>query len=292
MAVGDGPNGVAYNSGNNQIYVANGHDGTVTVLRASDYGLVKTIAVGAHPGGIAVDAGANRVFVANYTAGTVSVIDGATNSVVRTLSVGSEPSMVATNPATHKAYVTLHGASRVAVINSAYNVTLVDIYSQSPYGITVDGVRNLIYAATIDTNRIAVIDGTADTFVTWVEIKRSDGTPVPLRMIGVNADIGTSGHVFLTTAGEDGGFDKFLMLPKGWPEGFDAPRALDLSEGRDGLAFEPTTDRVFVTSRDDDLVATILDGEELCPQNFSIGEYQVWVCMERMGSTCTEYAVK
>jgi hypothetical protein len=124
-------------------------------------------------------------------------------------------------------------------------------------------------------------------------------------MIAVNPLIGTSGHIFATTTGEDGGWDKFLMLPKGWPEYFARAYAQPLDEPQEGIHFEPSSLRVFVTSRADDLVAAYLDGEPACPTNFVSGAaagqprsdstfqtdpavgYQIKVCVAQPDGTCT-----
>ncbi len=305
--VGTGPNGVAYNAANDRIYVANGGANTITVLKASDPRSTKTLGVGQQPNGIAANANTNRVYVANYGSGTVSVIDGVTDTVNRTIAVGNAPSMVAINPVTNKAYVSLHGEGKVAVIDSAGDVTKIDIYSSGPYGIAVDAVRNLVYVATIESYRIVAIDGNTDTFLGWAEIRHMPaGEPVPLRMIAVNPLIGTSGHIFVTTTEADGGWDKFLMLPKGWPEYFARAYAQAIKEPQEGIAFEPTTLRVFVTSRSDDLVAAYLDGEPACPTNFVTGvlseglsseralqagpaeEFQIQVCVAQPDGTCAE----
>jgi len=288
-AVGDGPNGVAYNSANDRIYVANGNANTVSVLRASDYGLVKTIAVGSKPNGLAANATTNRVYVANFASGTVSIISGATNTVIKTVTVGTEPSHVAVNTNTNKAYVSLHGAGRVAVISGSGTVKTVDVYSAGPYGIAVDTVRNLVYVATIDTFRIAVVDGSNDTFLGWAEIRRMPGAePVPMRMIAVNPSIGTSGHVFVTTVGSDGGWNKFIMLRKGWPEYFARPYAIDLGEAREGILFNPNSARVFATSRTENRVVVYQDGEPTCPTNFGLDGYQITVCVANPDGTCKQ----
>jgi DNA-binding beta-propeller fold protein YncE len=213
--------------------------------------------------------------------------------------------MVALNPVTNKAYVSLHGDSKVAVIDGAGDVTTVDIYSSGPYGIAVDTLRNLVYVATIDSFRIVAIDGNTDTFLGWAEIRRMPaGEPVPLRMIAVNPLIGTSGHIFVTTTEADGGWDKFLLLPKGWPEYFARAYAQDLNEPQEGIAFEPESLRIFVTSRAEDLVAAYLDGEPACPTNFvnsvlgtgfssdpsiraePADEFEIRVCVAQPDGTC------
>jgi YVTN family beta-propeller protein len=285
---GVGPNGVAYNPNNDRIYIAIGAKDKVQVRRADNLNLVKGILVGSQPLGMAVNPDTNRVYVSNYADGTVSIINGATNTVIETVDVGVEPAMIAVNPETNKAYVALHGMGQVAAIDGAGDASLVDVFSEGPYGITVDTVRNLVYVATIDTFRIVVVDGSDDSFEGWAEIRRTpSGEPVPLRMIAVNPSIGGSGHVFLTTVGEDGGWNKFLLLHKGWPDYFSRPIAMDLSEAREGMAFDPVHSRVFVTSRSSDLLAVYLDGEPTCPYNFS-DEYQLTICVANPNGTCRE----
>jgi YVTN family beta-propeller protein len=295
VGAGDGPNGVAYHPGRGLIYVANRDDNTVIVLRASDYGLVKTIPVGAGPNGIAANAALDQVYVANFGDGTVSVIDAEHNTVSRTVPVGAEPSMIAVNPVTNKAYVSLHGSGRVAVVDGAGQVSTVDIYDSSgSYGIAVDPVRNLVYVATIDTARIVAIDGSSDTYLGWAQIKRlPGGQPVPLRMIAVNPDIGSSGHIFATTAGSDGGWDKFLLLAKGWPEYFARPYALDLQEPREGIAFDPAERLVYATSRAGNRLAVYEDGEPVCATNFLAPQrLQLEVCVAGPGGRCKEMILR
>lgn len=285
---GDGPNGVAYNPANNLIYIAARNTNKVRVLRASNYTLVAKIAVGSLPNGIAVNATTNRVYVANYGSGTVSVINGATNKVIQTLSVGVEPAQVAVNPLTNQVFVSLHGEGRIAVISGSGQVTSVDIYSAGPYGIAVDTQRNLVYVATIDTFRIAVVDGATSQFLGWAEIRRlPGGEPVPLRMIAVNPAIGSSGHIFVTTAAVDGGWNQFLTLPKGWPEYFARPYALALNQPQEGIAFDASTGRVFATSRSDNKVAVYRDGEPTCPNNFA-DDYQITVCIANPDGSCKQ----
>ncbi|MDW8102313.1 MAG: right-handed parallel beta-helix repeat-containing protein [Anaerolineae bacterium] len=270
------PNGVAYNPANNHIYVANSGSDSVSVFDASTRRLIKTIPVGDSPNGVAVDPVLNRIYVANYGSDTVSIIDGSLDIVTRTVAVGDEPAMIAVNPVTHKAYVALHGAGHIAVIYPDMRVKDVDIYSAGPYGIAVDPVRNLVYVVTIDTYRIVAVDGNEDKFLGWAEVRRErDGTPAPLRQIAVNPYIGTSGHIYVTTTGTDGPFDKVLMLPKGWPEYFARPYALDMGSGsdpREGIAFDQNRSLVYVTLRGKDELTVIQDGEPACFQNFSIGQ--------------------
>ena len=229
--------------------------------------------------------------MANFGDGTLSLIDTAQNTVRSTVPVGVEPSVIAVNPATNKAYVSLHGEGRVTVVDGAGQVTTVDIYDSSgSYGIAVDPVRNLVYVATIDTARIVAIDGRSDTYLGWAQIKRQPGgQPVPLRMIAVNPNIGTSGHIFATTAASDGGWDKFLLLPEGWPAYFARPYALGLKEPREGIAFDPGRLQVYATSRAGSLLAVYQDGEPVCATNsVAPARLQLEVCVAAPDGQCQE----
>lgn len=80
-------------------------------------------------------------------------------------------------------------------------------------------MRNHVYVATIDTQNICVIAGNDDSFLGRTKIWKDKGTsseqPVPMRMIVVDPDMGSTGHVYVTTASDDGGFDKVLLLGEG-----------------------------------------------------------------------------
>jgi YVTN family beta-propeller protein len=290
VGAGDGPNGVAYNLKNKLIYIANRNSNKVKVIRASDYAFITNISVGSLPDGVAVNTTTNRVYVANFGSGTVSIIDANTNKVWKTVTVGGEPSNIAVHPGLNKAFVTLHAEGHVAVIDGSGNVTKVNVYAAGPYGIGLDMVRNLVYVATIDTFRITVMDATSNKFLGWAEIRRMpNGEPVPLRQIVVNPYIGTSGHVYVTTTSVDGGWNKVLMLGKGWPEHFDRAVAVDLSEPQEGIAFQSSTNRVFVTSRAGGKLAVYTDGVPPCPYNFA-DEYQVTVCVANPDGSCAPVA--
>ncbi|GEM_PF-4353991 len=86
------------------------------------------------------------------------------------------------------------------------------------YGVTVDTTRNLIYATSIYEGRLAIIDGATHTLLGKLDLWRGDGRKVPLRVIAVNPNVGTEGHLLLVTSSEDGGEDQVLLIPNGWPD--------------------------------------------------------------------------
>jgi YVTN family beta-propeller protein len=289
IAAGDGPNGVAYNSKNGYIYIADRNTNKVRVIRASDNVFVKDIAVGSRPDGVAANNVSNKIYVANYGSGTVSIINGATNTVEKTVSVGSEPANIAIDTGLNKAFVSLHGAGRIAAISSSGAVTSIDVYSSGPYGIAVDTVRKLVYVATIETFRIAVVNANTNTFLGWAEIRRlPNGEPVPLRMVAVNPSIGSSGHVFVTTVAGDGGWNKILTLPKGWPEYFARAYAIDANSPQEGILFEGVNKRLFATARGGNRLVALQDGEPVCGNNFGGESYKVTVCIANPDGTCIQ----
>ena len=291
VSAGDGPNGVAYNSMNGYIYVADRNSSKVRVIRASTYSFVKDISVGSLPNGVAANNVTNKIYVANYGSGTVSIINGSTNTVEKTVTVGSEPANIAIDTGLNKAFVSLHGSGRISAISGTGAVTSIDVYSAGPYGIAVDTVRKLVYVATIDTFRIAVVNASTNTYLGWAEIRRMpNGEPVPLRMVAVDANVGTSGHVFVTTSSLDGGWDKVLTLSKGWPEYFSRAYAMDVYRPQEGILIEGINKRVFVAARGGNKLMVVQDGEPVCPTNFGEG-FKVTVCVANPDSSCSQLLV-
>ncbi|HEY6535419.1 MAG TPA: hypothetical protein VIY08_06425, partial [Candidatus Nitrosocosmicus sp.] len=72
--VGDNPWIIAYNSANNDMYVANFGSNTVSVINSNNQ-LVATINVGFSPQAIAYNSVNNDMYLANYRSNTVSVIN-------------------------------------------------------------------------------------------------------------------------------------------------------------------------------------------------------------------------
>jgi YVTN family beta-propeller protein len=65
---------MAISSDGQALYVVNYDANTVSILRASDLGIVRTFAVPSHPIGIAYEPSAHRVWVACYS-GEILVYD-------------------------------------------------------------------------------------------------------------------------------------------------------------------------------------------------------------------------
>jgi YVTN family beta-propeller protein len=74
IPVGIGPNGIAFDSANGNLYVTNSEDNTVSVISGQTNAVIGTIPVGKDPTGIAFDSANANLYVTNSEDNTVSVI--------------------------------------------------------------------------------------------------------------------------------------------------------------------------------------------------------------------------
>ena len=84
------PQGVAYVASADSVYVANGGDGSVRVLRGDDLTPIGRIELGADADNVRVDASRNRVLV-GYGNGAIAVIDPATRTKVADIRLKAHP---------------------------------------------------------------------------------------------------------------------------------------------------------------------------------------------------------
>ncbi|MGB9003967.1 MAG: YncE family protein, partial [Nitrosotalea sp.] len=95
ITVSSSPEGVAYDSGKGEVFVANKLSNTVSVISDSSNTTVATVSVGTNPLGVAYDPAKGEVFVANTGSNSVSIISDTSNTVVATVTVGFHPAGLA-----------------------------------------------------------------------------------------------------------------------------------------------------------------------------------------------------
>lgn len=273
--------GIAYDPEHNRIWVTtrDATPGRVRVLDGSTYALLATLPAGDGVHSVAYNPNTDRVYVSNFGSGTVGVYGYGTggNPVLLTTLTGfGQPAHIAVNAVTDKIYVADHGTLKgVAVINGATHAWRY-IQSTNPalalldaYGVAVDPTRNRVYATGISQGRIALIDGATDVITAAVDVKRGDGSPVHLRVIVVNPNLGTLGHLWTVTSEEDGGQNQVLLIPV-WAWGTPTPVPLDVpAYPLDGIALDPVLNQVWVTSVRSGQVTVVQDGEPTCITPFS-----------------------
>ena len=113
------PYGIAYNSANNNMYVANFGSSTVSVISGSTDSVIATILVGRFPIWIAYAPPNNKLYVTNLGSNDVYVINGATNKVIKNIPVGNGPFGIAYNPSNNNVYVANSLDGTVSVINTS-----------------------------------------------------------------------------------------------------------------------------------------------------------------------------
>ena len=85
IKVGNGPEGIAYDPVNKQIYVANRNDGNVSVINTVTNTVIESIRLGDGLRDIAYDSVNKRMYVTNPSDGNVYVIDTVTNTVIKSI---------------------------------------------------------------------------------------------------------------------------------------------------------------------------------------------------------------
>jgi YVTN family beta-propeller protein len=116
---GISPWGIAYNTVNNNMYVANSDSNTVSVISGSTNSVLSSILVGRDPISIAYVPTSNKLYVTNAGSDDVYVINGATNKVIKAIPVGSVPLGIAYNPSNNDAYVANADDGTVSIIDTS-----------------------------------------------------------------------------------------------------------------------------------------------------------------------------
>jgi len=258
--------GIAYDAGRDRIWVTRIDADRVVVLDGTTHETLADLPTGDRPRSVAYNPTNDRVYVTNFGSGSVSVYDAGSLSYALTLRDFDEPTHIAVNHVTNKIYVTNHANnSPLTVIHGDTHTTeLVAVALLDAFGITVDTTRNLVYATSSVEGRLAIVDGATDQLLGTQVIQHSSGQKATLRAIAVNPDVGSEGHLFLVASSEYGGEDQLLLIPNGWPT-LGTPVGLDVARySKEGIALDPDTDRLWVTSVESGLVSVVQDGEPVC----------------------------
>ncbi|MHB8361512.1 MAG: hypothetical protein ACYDDC_06895, partial [Thermoplasmataceae archaeon] len=169
--VGAAPRGVAYDSGNGNIYVTNCGSNNVSVISSSSNTVVKSINVGTIPRGVAYDSGNGNIYVANLGTYNVSVISSSSNTVVKSINVGTNPNGIAYDSGNGNIYVTNTNQNNVTVISSSNTIVTSINVGVSPYGIAYDSGNGNIYVANCAQNNVSVISP-SNTVVKSINVGR------------------------------------------------------------------------------------------------------------------------
>lgn len=195
VAVGAHPDGVAVST-TGKVYVANTDSNSVSVISATTFSVIKTIAVGGWPTGAVVNTATNAIYVANAYDHTVSVIDGTTDTVAKTIGVGLSPNNLAVNPGLNRIYVTNWAGGNVSVIDGSTDTVVATVaVGVNPKGVGVNTATGYVYVTNRAGNTVSVIDGATNTVV---------GAPIAVGTNPVGVGVNTSTNkVYVVNEGSD-----------------------------------------------------------------------------------------
>jgi hypothetical protein len=112
------PQGVAYVSSADSLYVANGGDGSVRVLRGEDLAPIGRIELGDDADNVRVDASRHRVLV-GYGNGAIAVIDPATRTKVADIRLKGHPESFRLDPTDVRIFINVPDARAIEVADLA-----------------------------------------------------------------------------------------------------------------------------------------------------------------------------
>ena len=169
---GASPYGMAYDSVNNRIYIANIVGGSLSVLDCATSIIIATIILPlATPRLLSYNTNNGTIYATSSLFNDVFVIDCATNTVVGLpIPVGASPEGIEYNPSSNTMYVCDLG-SKISVIDCATATVIASINTiisggTSPISITYYPLNNLMYVGFITSQNILILDCNSNTFLT------------------------------------------------------------------------------------------------------------------------------
>ena len=155
------PAGIAYNSDNGNLYVANRGSDTVSVINGSTNSLVNEITLDTiAPSGIIYNAANNYIYVTNAGSNNVTVINGTTNAVVEKVLVGLGPNGIAYDQSNGNVYVANYMNGTISVIDGLTNDVTDTITlgtGSTPSGILYNPDTDSLFVADNSSSTVHVI---------------------------------------------------------------------------------------------------------------------------------------
>ena len=234
------------------VYVSDLGANAVVVKDSSNGNEVARIAM-ARPIGIALNSTTRRGYISASGSGAVYVIDLDTNAVIPpAISVGGGPHGSALNEQTNRLYVANYAGGYVSVINTATNTLITNVSTGSlPFSVAV--VKNTDKAYVANRNNVAEVDGLTNTVTRYFPLASAN-----------TGDITYASTVNkLFTADADAETVSVINLSTGAVSAVSLGRTPIRGFGPQGVAFDPGTNRVIVSTGDGWLFAIDATTEQI-----------------------------
>lgn len=154
IGVGSGPYGIAVDSADDSVYIANYSANTVSVIDGQS-GAVSgaAISVGSGPWGVAVNEQDDSVYVANTLSSNLSIFSGLTRAVATSNGGGaiSAPKAVAVDQTDDTIYVANNGDDRVVALAGSTLAVTSTLIGDLPQGVAVNNADDTVYSTAIGT---------------------------------------------------------------------------------------------------------------------------------------------
>lgn len=252
---GAAPYGIAYNTANNNMYVANVGSSTVSVISDTSDSVIATILVGRAPISIAYSPPNNKLYVTNLLSDDVYVINGATNKVIKNIPVGDTPFGIAFSPSNNNVYVVNNGDDTISVINTSTDSVIGTILldsllpppsNVSPVFLTYDRTNVGIYVGGIP--QVSIVNTATNADVKEMRL------PPPILDSETTAGLAhnTNNNRIYVTA-----FDSGLVFRISPDTNDFEGSAIPVGAGPIGIIHNPNNNRMYVTNSGSDIVSII-----------------------------------
>ncbi|MCI4323454.1 MAG: YncE family protein, partial [Thermoplasmata archaeon] len=256
IGVGSESSWIAYDSGTDELFVANYGNNNVSVISDASDSVVASVPVGVGPVGVAYDSALGEVFATNYQGNSVSVISDSTNAVVATIGVGSGPYSAAYDPSTGEVFVGNLGSSNVSVISDSTNTVVATVpVGANPFDTAYDASTGEIFVANHGSSDVSIISDSANAVVATV--------PAGSVTSGVAYDAST-GQVFVANYGSNN-----VTVINDTTDTVVAN--ILVGTGPFGVTVDPSTGEVFVANYASNNVSVINDTTDTVVATVPVG---------------------
>ena len=258
IPVGDEPERqMAITPNGDFLYVPNGGDNTVSVIRTSDNAVIATVGVGTNPLRCAVTPNGLFVYVTNVGLANVSKIRVSDNTVVATIGVGLFPSGCKVTPNGLFVYVANFVDGTVSKIATSTDTVVATITVGSlPDGLVITPNGLEVYVNNSNAATVSVIQTSSDTVSDTITV----GT-TPL-----SSDVTPSGSFIYVANSDSDNVSKISTASK------TVVATITVGDSPNGVAVTPSGNHVHVTNNGTgDNVSKIATATDTIIQTINVG---------------------